>query len=621
MRASCTNCSAEYEFEEVRIGPRGITVRCTRCHHHFHVDRPRRYPEPPTLRDSYGPPPEWSPAIGGDGGWRIRRIDGTMLEFDGLSTLQSWILANRVSAEDLISRGGKRWLSLGEIVEFQSLFLAVAERPSLPPAGETVPDVVPSRPVHVPTPRITGEVPAAQASPEIDPRTESSIEPPSPRATIAWAGPTIRQVGDLGLDMATQEARERRGARGFAWGLVGVVVVGVAGFLAFNSLQTSKVVAPRSEAPASMADRALVQLLDAADAALAIGHDTALVEADRDYSEVLDEMGTPPEYPALAVRARLGRAQIFTVRAIYARLLGESADVHLARVSAELGEAQRLGPLPDAGELLAAERARLAGDSAAANSILEGLEGRGGPDAALLALALELDATEGERAADVAVKAAALPACRSRQIRAGLLESEAWYRAGRVDRAIARLDALGKAHPRLRLVESLRHRWKATAEAVAPQNSAPPSSPNRPPPRSNVTRAGRPSLPPSGGQINGLGYDALMSRGDRLLMSGRSADARKFFVRAAEVAPTRAEPVANLGWCDLDQGRAAEATRSFERALRIHSGYADARYGLARSHEKAGRNEDAAKTYREYLERHPRGRNAGIVRRKLERLR
>lgn len=112
-----------------------------------------------------------------------------------------------------------------------------------------------------------------------------------------------------------------------------------------------------------------------------------------------------------------------------------------------------------------------------------------------------------------------------------------------------------------------------------------------------------------------------MDRGNKLLEVGKASQARRLFEDAARQRPSSPEPLASLGWCELDAGRHAQAIRQFERALDKSARYADAMYGLATAYERAGMREQAKSAYQAYLNVHPRGSKAGIITRKLEQLR
>ena len=149
MDVRCEKCQTEYELDEARLKPGGVTVKCTNCGHMFKIRK--RTPTnvgmaatlaappsaPPTLRDpvrprssSAKPPPVGGPPVGGrqrgeslldeemrplgpdeapttvDRQWLLRLETGEQKSCRELATLQQWIIAGVVTRESLISRTG-----------------------------------------------------------------------------------------------------------------------------------------------------------------------------------------------------------------------------------------------------------------------------------------------------------------------------------------------------------------------------------------------------------------------------------------------------------------------------------------------------------------------------------
>jgi predicted Zn finger-like uncharacterized protein len=145
MDVRCEKCQTEYELDESKLKPGGVTVKCTTCGHMFKV----RGRQPSMSSPSATPVPEFAasassgridrsaptPLPGGmrassvlmsaeDGErtWLIRLEDGEIKTCRELSTLQKWIVSGRVSRSCAISRTGKKWKLLGEIGELASFF-------------------------------------------------------------------------------------------------------------------------------------------------------------------------------------------------------------------------------------------------------------------------------------------------------------------------------------------------------------------------------------------------------------------------------------------------------------------------------------------------------------------
>ena len=116
MDVRCEQCGTEYEFDENRVGPQGVTVKCTQCGYVFKVHRPdRRRRLMPRSASSLGAGPEGKE-------WLVRRPDHQMVAFRELTTLQKWIVEGRIGRDDEISKNGETWKRLGNILELEPFF-------------------------------------------------------------------------------------------------------------------------------------------------------------------------------------------------------------------------------------------------------------------------------------------------------------------------------------------------------------------------------------------------------------------------------------------------------------------------------------------------------------------
>jgi predicted Zn finger-like uncharacterized protein len=186
MDVRCEKCQTEYELDEARLKPGGVTVKCTNCGHMFRIRKrtitsvgtpplPRDTGSPPPLardtasppalaRDTSGPrsrpisprPLASGPTLLGsapgpvglrydsllddvgqlgadeapttpDRQWLIRLDNGEQKNCRELATLQQWIIAGVVTREALISRTGKTWKRLGDVVELGQYFTIADE--------------------------------------------------------------------------------------------------------------------------------------------------------------------------------------------------------------------------------------------------------------------------------------------------------------------------------------------------------------------------------------------------------------------------------------------------------------------------------------------------------------
>jgi predicted Zn finger-like uncharacterized protein len=178
MDVRCEKCQTEYELDESRLKPGGVTVKCTNCGHMFKIRKrtptnvglPAVTDEAPTTRRDPSPsnpqrlqtPPAGSgmlaqsradsvlgdgtPGAIADGGsgpterqWLVRLENGEQKTCRELATLQQWIVAGVATRESLISRSGKTWKRLGDIAELSQYF--------------TIADEARTQRAHKPTPK------------------------------------------------------------------------------------------------------------------------------------------------------------------------------------------------------------------------------------------------------------------------------------------------------------------------------------------------------------------------------------------------------------------------------------------------------------------------------------
>ncbi len=176
MDVRCEKCQTEYELDESRLKPGGVTVKCTNCGHMFKIrkrtptnvglpavsEQPRAAEAPRTRRSSSKPPvaaalgsdrpqradsilgdPDAARAISDTGSgptdarqWMVRLENGENKTCRELAVLQQWIVAGVVTREGLISRTGKTWKRLGDIVELSQYF-TIADEARVQRAGRT----------------------------------------------------------------------------------------------------------------------------------------------------------------------------------------------------------------------------------------------------------------------------------------------------------------------------------------------------------------------------------------------------------------------------------------------------------------------------------------------------
>src|SRR5512134_4041400 len=175
MDVRCERCRAQYVFDDEQVTPAGLTVQCTNCGHVFKVKKKELVVTVPVKPDelqgsplpataaaprpaSPGPAaaaPATTPLPDADRSreWRVRQPNGNVFTFKELTTLQKWIIEQKVSRDDEISHGSDQWKRLGNIPDLASFFQVVeaAERgkASAAPALTPIP-MAPLYPVAMP---------------------------------------------------------------------------------------------------------------------------------------------------------------------------------------------------------------------------------------------------------------------------------------------------------------------------------------------------------------------------------------------------------------------------------------------------------------------------------------
>src|SRR4051812_26930352 len=165
MDVRCEKCQTEYELDEARLKPGGVTVKCTNCGHMFKIRKrtntnvgiPVSAEQPPRTVASKPPQPtiDRSQRLDSDLGnladqgsgpnaaerhWLLRLENGEQKTCRELVTLQQWIVAGVATRDSLISRSGKTWKRLGDITELGQYFTIADEakaqrsvKPTKPP--------------------------------------------------------------------------------------------------------------------------------------------------------------------------------------------------------------------------------------------------------------------------------------------------------------------------------------------------------------------------------------------------------------------------------------------------------------------------------------------------------
>jgi tetratricopeptide (TPR) repeat protein len=118
--------------------------------------------------------------------------------------------------------------------------------------------------------------------------------------------------------------------------------------------------------------------------------------------------------------------------------------------------------------------------------------------------------------------------------------------------------------------------------------------------------------------VDNLSHDSCVTRGQALLESGQVMLAKRMFEQALFLRPSSAAAHTGMGYVALEKGRPQLAAEHFLAAAR--AGNEDALIGLADAYRRLGRPRDALRSYQNYLNRFPNGKQISIARAQVERL-
>ena len=662
MDVRCTKCGVEYEFDEDRVSPAGVTVKCTSCGHVFKVKPGGAEPDAP-VDDA-----------GRADGWMVRHKDGTVLRFKELTTLQKWIVEQKVGRDDEISKTGKSWKHLGEIAELSSFFQVVdaantarqqpqaqplpsAERGDTPwplsPAPGGPVGLAPGAVPNASHPGLVMPAPRPQAPAPIPAPAPLAAPPPAP----AMASPQPAEGGFFGGDKTNFDdlddedpvlAWKRRGrAKKAAAALLVLVVGGTAGLYFFARPTFDRIFAPvlalvKEPGPDPVDVRA-AELAKALPKDAAAALDAAIAE--------LSPVATDAQPVALSVLARLhaARAHLAKERARLASLAGEagkdeasaqeqSHGEHLAKAYELASRARAKAPAsPDADLAFAAYQATK-GALAEMATDLESARAHG-PDRAdvaqeadaIAALAAFVAATSGDEASRA--KAAA-------ELDRALQGAPGDVRLQYAKQALAALVATSKEPADAAALERARtglerlleqapaHERAQALLASLPKPEGTPAEPTGGDPATDKAAADPAAATGDEDKADGKGdaksgpasYDDLVKKADRLRMRDRAGAALSLYKKAADLRPSSPRAFVGMGWCYIDLGKFSRAADAFRKAIDADPGYPVAHFGLAESLRFGGQKAKAVRSYERYLELDPAGQDAPVARNALEAL-
>jgi len=617
MDVRCSRCQTEYEFDDDKVRGAGVTVKCSTCGHVFKVAPPQDNMPAPDLADAAE-----------KGVWLVRKHDGTVVRFKELTSLQKWIVEQKVLRTDEISKTGRTWKRLGEIAELASFF-QVVDAANVAVAQPTMPSVL-ERTTLPPTP-------AAVA------------EPPPPEQFFG-AHPELNVLDDDDPVLQWQRRSRRKKAALF---VVVLVLVGVGGLYAAKPELTKSwlqqglaAVGLDDDKQPSAAEQQ--QRIEKVLVALHSGRFLPVTKALRDLE------ATRAQDPlALSLLALLHAelAHIEEGRAFWAQqgaqkttsvqAAQQSAKRHLAQADEFVGRGRRLAPNDPWAQLasaaLHAASKRHPEMSADLEQLAKGApalvqqEARTMPALAVARLQAHADKLDDKAAhtalqqvqghegtLDARLTFAALELQARRQLTQPKVDAKT------VDALVA--DAapfhLSDEHDvrGALVVDQLKAALGKSTKAAETDAGAPADGETQTPPAADEAKAAAPKTPAKATSSSSASYASLMKKADRARIGDRTKTALKFYKQAHELKNHEGAPLIGMGWAYIDLGRTSQAVSAFKRALVEDPSAVVAQFGLAEAYAIRGENAAAIRAYKKYLKRAPSGPDAADARAALKRL-
>lgn len=643
MDVKCQKCGIEYEFDDDRITPDGVTVKCTSCGHIFKVKREVR-----VVTEEV--------AEGIDTDWMVRQGSGNVFTFKELTTLQRWIVERKVGRDDEISRTGKTWKRLGDIAELASFFQVVDDanigaqaqqqpillnNPMMTPAA--MPSAAPMSTANgmavAPTTASSTAIPSTLPAPAAAP-TPVATQPPQPVESGEWVDADNIDDDYLDDEDPVRSWRRRRRLPMFLLGFVVLVALGIGGLALFARPVFDDLVAQaqglfKAELPPE-AQRQIGQAEEATRRDVV----AELLQAEAACKEAISLAPSAAEpYAALAL------VQLSLAEAIREQLRLTKLQYDLLRAKHPDGFAD---DSPEKKQALALKNRAEQGSEEAGRRFKQAVNG--------VEEALRIDKNNGftnlvaaeyyrskglldkrDQHLSKAAKHYAAEDPRMQLVRAMPAGNKVANadELGKLEQLVHADPLLGRAQFQLirgkeegndlqgasaaakELLEKIPNHERAKAWLAFQDRKREAEKPPPEPPKEVKEVKETPAEPKEKEADN---FDTLVTKGDRLRDRGSSTKALKFYSKAAALEPKRAEPRSGQGWCYLDMDNTAAALGSFQSALEANPNYSEAHMGMAETHRARGNKAKALKHYQRYLEISPSGAEANVAHRYIKEL-
>ena len=108
-----------------------------------------------------------------------------------------------------------------------------------------------------------------------------------------------------------------------------------------------------------------------------------------------------------------------------------------------------------------------------------------------------------------------------------------------------------------------------------------------------------------------------MKEGQRYIRRSSLGVAEARFKQAARLRPKSPDPLAQLGWCQIDRKRITKAKQYFKQALALNGKHGDSLYGLGYAYTVNREWKSARSFFNRYLTLYPQGSKVKIIQNKL----
>ncbi len=549
MDIRCPSCNTLYEFNEARLKPKGVNLKCSQCGHVFRVEGRKEK------------------TTGSSKRWMVRKIaDGEVLYFQGLATLQKWIIDRKVGRQDQISRSGASWKDLADIGELSSFF-QVAEsierlqQAQSPPSGSglaaAAATATATASLDAPVPEYFD--PLAPGDSSIDASMGLiSLNPPAEPDVVVTESlkPPPKPLGATSRDHSTRVSYQESDEQYSPVPLIVAVLILlllVVGIYVYLKKPEYLGMPPKDKAP-------IAKTVDKKGAQAQTDKNTKGASPDAKLPDAGNGSGKTVAAKPDAGTSTSDKPDAGTSAANTTNKTGETPDAGLAQSDKKADAGTGLVNLNNGGSTNGGDNN--GNNNATGDKNTAGADGKTPGDDPKKAVASTKPVDDKGVAANTT----------------------------KTDKNPAKVEP------------------KTTPETTPKTNK----TPNKTVARNNTGKA----KPAKARPISG----GLMKQGLQALRAGNGKGALDAFERAASANPGSAAAWRGKGWAYLQLGIPNASIQNFKKALAINPRYGDALIGLARAYRQSGQKGQAVKTYQKYLNFYPSGPQASAARAQLERL-